>query len=115
MSQNRTNKGKKVMSDDNTTNSNNSKSQKRLIIVTGDKGGVGKSTFARALFQLYINKSLPCVTYEADLRNPQLERYFKKDYRPIIRYIDIFHRGGADDLLINLTLFYVKICLQKVW
>ncbi|MBC1218431.1 chromosome partitioning protein ParA [Nostoc sp. UCD121] len=102
MSPNRNNKGKKVMSDENTTNINNSKPQKRLIIVTGDKGGVGKSTFARALFQLYINKNLPCVTYEADLRNPQLERYFKKDYRPIIRYIDIFHRGGADDLLINL-------------
>ncbi|WP_442937708.1 hypothetical protein [Nostoc sp.] len=102
MSQNRTNKGKKVMFDDNTINSNNSKPQKRLIIVTSDKGGVGKSTFARALFQLYINKNLPCVSYEADLRNPQLERYFKKDYRPIIRYIDIFYRGGADDLLINL-------------
>ena len=103
------------MSDNNTTNSNislntDSKPQKRLVIITGDKGGVGKSTFARALFQLYVNKNLPCVAYEADVRNPQLERYFKKDYRPVIRYIDIFHRGGADDLL--MVLQYL-LCLTN--
>lgn len=97
----RKNKEQPAMSN-NTSSNTNGKPQKRLIIITGDKGGVGKSTFARAIFQLYINKNLPCVAYEADLRNPQIERYFQKDYRPIIRYIDIFHRGGADDLLINL-------------
>ena len=65
MSQNR-NKVKKTMSDNNNT------SQRRLVIVTGDKGGVGKSTFARGLLQLYINKDIKCLTYEADQRNPQL-------------------------------------------
>ena len=53
----------KKMSDNNNTNNNssestNNQSQRRLVIVTGDKGGVGKSTFARGLLQLYINKVL---------------------------------------------------------
>nr|WP_256875068.1 hypothetical protein [Nostoc sp. C052] len=49
------------MSDENTTNINNSKPQKRLIIVIGDKGGVGKSTFARALFNCTLIKIYPVL------------------------------------------------------
>jgi hypothetical protein len=95
------------MSDNNNTNNNSSKSkdnqsQRRLVIITGDKGGVGKSTFARGLLQLYINKDLVCLAYEADQRNPQLERHYVDKYRPLIRYIDIFRKGQADQLLIDI-------------
>ncbi|MBR8839707.1 MAG: chromosome partitioning protein ParA [Stigonema ocellatum SAG 48.90 = DSM 106950] len=95
------------MSDDNNTNNNSSEStnnqfQRRLVIVTGDKGGVGKSTFARGLLQLYINKDLVCLAYEADQRNPQLERHYVDKYRPLIRYVDIFRKGQADKLLIDI-------------
>ncbi|MEJ1937779.1 hypothetical protein WDZ92_46905, partial [Nostoc sp. NIES-2111] len=34
---------------------------RRLVIVTGDKGGVGKSTFARGLAQTYIDNAVKFV------------------------------------------------------
>jgi MinD superfamily P-loop ATPase len=46
---------------------------KRLVIITGDKGGVGKSTLSRALLHFYTSKEIPCIAFECDTRNPQLE------------------------------------------
>lgn len=78
---------------------NNACPKKRFVIVTGDKGGVGKSTFARGLFDFYIKNKLPCIGYDADTRNPQLERHFSSD---LVRCVNIFERGGADRLLTDL-------------
>lgn len=87
-------KGKKM--------SDNNRLPKRLVIVVGDKGGVGKTTFSRGLLQLYINKNIPCIAYDADSRNPQLQRYYKGYHEGIVRFVDFFARGAADDLLIDL-------------
>ncbi|PSB26419.1 chromosome partitioning protein ParA [Chlorogloea sp. CCALA 695] len=76
--------------------------QKRLVIVVGDKGGVGKTTFSRGLLQLYINNNIPCIAYDADSRNPQLQRYYRDYHKGIVRFVDFFARGAADDLLIDL-------------
>lgn len=73
----------------------------RVVIVTGDKGGVGKSTFARGLLQLYINKNLKYLAYDSDHRNAQLYRHYNS-VEPGVKLLDIFTRGGADDLLIDL-------------
>ncbi|BDA75902.1 similar to mobilization protein MobD (plasmid) [Calothrix sp. PCC 7716] len=78
---------------------NNACRKKRFVIVTGDKGGVGKSTFARGLFDYYIKNKLPCIGYDADTRNPQLERHFSPK---LVRCVNIFERGGADRLLTDL-------------
>jgi hypothetical protein len=109
VSRNKTDKRNKKMSKANNTNNNpdyqnnhDSTSQNRLVIVTGDKGGVGKSTFSRGLLQLYLNKNLPCIAYDADKRNPQLNRYFKTSYEGRVRFLDIFTRGGTDLLLTDL-------------
>ncbi|MUG91728.1 chromosome partitioning protein ParA [Scytonema sp. UIC 10036] len=91
------------MSDNNNASANtNDKAQRRLVIITGDKGGVGKSTFARGLLQLYVDKDIKCLAYEADQRNPQVSRHFGNKYGPLVDYIDIFRRGGADRLLITI-------------
>ena len=82
--------------------SDNNSLQKRLVIVVGDKGGVGKTTFSRGLLQLYINNNIPCIAYDADSRNPQLQRYYKGYHEGIVRFVDFFARGAADDLLIDL-------------
>ena len=82
--------------------SDNNSLQKRLVIVVGDKGGVGKTTFSRGLLQLYINNNIPCIAYDADSRNPQLQRYYKGYHKGIVRFVDFFARGAADDLLIDL-------------
>lgn len=73
----------------------------RVVIVTGDKGGVGKSTFARGLLHLYINKKLKYLAYDSDHRNAQLYRHYNS-VEPGVKLLDIFTRGGADDLLIDL-------------
>ena len=75
---------------------------KRLVIVTGDKGGVGKSTFSRGLLQLYIDRNLFCIAYDADQRNNQLRRHHEKFNPGLVRCINVFDRGKADQLLIDL-------------
>ncbi|NMG11122.1 ATP-binding protein [Brasilonema sp. UFV-L1] len=80
---------------------------KRFVIVTGDKGGVGKSTFARALFHFSINKNLPCIAYDSDRTNPQMQRHFKNK----VRFTDIFQRGGADNLLLDLENMPIPVVL----
>ncbi|MEM7556599.1 MAG: chromosome partitioning protein ParA [Cyanobacteria bacterium P01_A01_bin.84] len=48
----------------------------RLVIVTGDKGGVGKSTFARGILHEYlVRNEIPSV-FEADKSNPQVKRFY---------------------------------------
>jgi len=73
----------------------------QVVIVTGDKGGVGKSTFARGLLHLYINKKLKYLAYDSDHRNAQLYRHYNS-VEPGVKLLNIFTRGGADDLLIDL-------------
>ncbi|BAY87607.1 hypothetical protein NIES267_71310 (plasmid) [Calothrix parasitica NIES-267] len=48
----------------------------RLIIVTGDKGGVGKSTFARGLLHTYQSRQESPIVFEADKSNPQVKRFY---------------------------------------
>lgn len=83
---------------------------KRLVIVTGDKGGVGKSTFARGLLQLYIDKNLWCLGYDADQRNNQLYRHYNK-YPGLVRFLDVFERGKTDKLLNDLEADYYPLVL----
>lgn len=80
-------------------NNQDTQNTKRFVIVTGDKGGVGKTTFARGLFDFYLKNKFPCVGYDADTRNPQFERHFSPE---LVRCVNIFQRGGADNLLTDL-------------
>jgi hypothetical protein len=82
----------------------------RVVIITGDKGGVGKSTFARGLLQLYINKKLKYLAYDSDHRNAQLYRHYNS-VKPGVKLLDIFTRGGADDLLVDLESEHPPLAL----
>jgi hypothetical protein len=73
---------------------------RRLVIVTGDKGGVGKSTFARALVQAYLDTHQDFVAFDADMSNPQIKRFYESDCT--VFPLDIFTRGEADLFLENL-------------
>jgi hypothetical protein len=100
-------RNKKTMSEnkqveiDEQTVENTTQKTGRIVIITGDKGGVGKSTFARGLLHLYINKQLKYLAYDSDHRNAQLYRHYDSA-QPGVKLLDIFTRGGADDLLIDL-------------
>ncbi|MCC5620101.1 hypothetical protein [Nostoc sp. CHAB 5715] len=49
---------------------------RRLVIVTGDKGGVGKSTFARGLAQTYLDIKKEFLAFDADISNSHLSRFY---------------------------------------
>ncbi|YAF99394.1 MAG: hypothetical protein AB3A66_30065 (plasmid) [Nodularia sp. CChRGM 3473] len=93
-----------------TDNSNKqSKSySRRLVIVTGDKGGVGKSTFARGLLQTYLDTKQQFVSFDADTSNPQIKRFYADECS--VLPLDIFKRGQADFFLDRLkSLIYPSL------
>jgi hypothetical protein len=52
---------------------------KRLVFVTGDKGGVGKSFTARTLVQHNLDTNRPCHGYDIDPVNPSLHQYYPEN------------------------------------
>jgi CobQ/CobB/MinD/ParA nucleotide binding domain len=49
---------------------------KRIIFVTGNKGGTGKTTFARGLLDVYQHLGINCRAYDTDRGGPQLHRHY---------------------------------------
>jgi hypothetical protein len=78
-----------------------SQPKKRLVMITGDKGGTGKSTFARGLLDIYQHREIPCRAYDGDRRNAQLYRHYQNTDDSVTE-IDIATQGAADELLDNL-------------
>ncbi|MBD2472162.1 chromosome partitioning protein ParA [Nostoc sp. FACHB-145] len=83
---------------DNTNNPTPTKSR-RLVIVTGDKGGVGKSTFSRAMIQTYLDNNQNFAAFDADMSNPQIKRFYEAECT--VMPLDIFRRGEADISLLD--------------
>ncbi|MBD2682992.1 MULTISPECIES: hypothetical protein [Nostoc] len=91
----------------NNNNKNNPEQLRRLVMVTGDKGGVGKSTFARGLAQTYINNAVKFVGLDADNSNPHLIRFYEKHAN--IQRLDISNSDKLDEFVDNLKeLVYPK-------
>lgn len=74
----------------------------RLVIVTGDKGGVGKSTFARGLLHEYLSRNEIPIVFEADKSNPSLERFYG-DSGLTIEKIDITNANKLDEFVDKLA------------
>ena len=72
-----------------------STSIKRLVIVHGDKGGVGKSTFARLLADYYTQHAPDWRGYDTDSTNGHLLRFYSDNTKPI----DIHDAASLDQLL----------------
>jgi hypothetical protein len=89
--------GKRRMTD-NTNNATKVYSR-RLVIVTGDKGGVGKSTFSRAMIQTYLDTNQNFAAFDADMSNPQIKRFYETECT--VMPLDIFRRGEADIFLLD--------------
>lgn len=71
---------------------------KVLILVTGDKGGTGKSTFARGLLDVLGHRGVKVAAYDGDRRNSQLFRHYRSMGEGVIQ-LDVMAPGGADRLL----------------
>ncbi len=91
----------------NNNNKDNPEQLRRLVMVTGDKGGVGKSTFARGLAQTYIDNAVKFVGLDADNSNPHLIRFYEKAAN--IHRLDISNSDKLDEFVDNLKeLVYPK-------
>jgi hypothetical protein len=49
---------------------------KRIVFVTGYKGGTGRTTFARGLLDVYQHRGMNYQAYDTDMTNPQLHRHY---------------------------------------
>ncbi|MEA5606394.1 hypothetical protein [Nostoc sp. UHCC 0252] len=91
----------------NNNNKDNPEQLRRLVMVTGDKGGVGKSTFARGLAQTYIDNAVKFVGLDADNSNPHLIRFYENAAN--IHRLDISNSDKLDEFVDNLKeLVYPK-------
>ncbi len=75
---------------------------KRLLVITGDKGGTGKSTFARVLVDILLQRSVKLVAFDSDKRNAQLYRFYNQAVESGVHRVDIATPGGADALVNQL-------------
>jgi hypothetical protein len=73
----------------------------RLILVHGDKGGVGKSTLSRAVLDYLYRKMRVPVVYDADSRNSQVYRFYK-DTLPV-NQLNLRIPGAFDKILDKLA------------
>jgi hypothetical protein len=71
---------------------------KFLIIITGDKGGTGKSTFARGYIDVLNERGADYMAYDSDKRNSQLYRHYHKAGKGISR-LNFSLEDGADALI----------------
>jgi hypothetical protein len=82
----------------------------RLVLVTGDKGGTGKSVMARILLDIYRHRNINCIAYECDQSNPQLYRHYNK-VQPGVQTLKLNQRGGADALQDDLKRLSPQVSL----
>lgn len=74
---------------------------KRMVYTFNEKGGVGKTTCARGLLEIYRKLNINCLAFDADERSAQLHRYYNNDVHPV-KKINIFKIGEYDALLNDL-------------
>ena len=71
---------------------------KRVVWVTGGKGGVGKSTFSRGLLDVLLDAGVNVAAFDGDPSNAQLFRYYQGVGRGV-QCVDLDKQGEADVLL----------------
>ncbi len=74
---------------------------KRLILVHGDKGGIGKSTASRGLLDWSIREGKNYTAFDSDQRNPHLYRYYNRVHN--VKKIDVKSQGGIDPVFNELS------------
>lgn len=87
--------------------------KKRIIWVTGGKGGTGKSTFARGLLDALMEAGIDVVAFDGDPDNSQLFRFYKDSDVSVTR-IGIHKRNGADDIITEMEDVGTPVILVDV-
>jgi hypothetical protein len=92
---------------------NQGQKQKRVIWVTGGKGGTGKSTFARGLFDTLLAAGVDVSAVDGDPENSQLFRYYQNMGRGVVR-TELAERDGGDAILNEMDERKTEVILADV-
>lgn len=92
---------------------NQGQSSKRVIWISGGKGGVGKSTFARGLLDVLVNAGLKVAAFDGDPGNAQLFRYYQSVGNGV-QCVDLDQQGQADVLLDQMEAGQADVFLIDV-
>ncbi|MGB3669834.1 MAG: hypothetical protein WA783_12105 [Phormidesmis sp.] len=94
-------------------NSKQEKNKQRVIWITGGKGGVGKSTFARGLLDVLLDAEVNVAPFDGDPSNSQLFRYYQSVGNGV-QCIDLDTQGQADGLLDQMEAGKADVFLVDV-
>ncbi|WP_178381626.1 mobilization protein [[Phormidium ambiguum] IAM M-71] len=83
----------------------------KIHLIDGEKGGVGKSLFARVLIQYFMDKKYPFLAVDADRSNPDVSRIyesvcrsalFSEDEKKFFEADKIFEWAFENSVIVNL-------------
>ena len=87
--------------------------KKRVVWVTGGKGGTGKSTFARGVLDTLLAQSITVSAFDGDPENAQLYRYYQRLGNGVVR-TELAERDGGDDILAAMEEAQPDVILADV-
>lgn len=71
---------------------------KKLYLIHGDKGGIGKSFVAQMTAAVWLKNEKPLTLIDGDVKNPGLHRYFHNKPHPVLQ-LNATKSSGIDLLL----------------
>ena len=86
---------------------------KRVVWITGGKGGTGKSTFARGLLDTLLTAKIGVAALDGDHDNAQLFRHYKSTDVGVTR-IGIKERDGVDKVITEMEEVGTDVILIDV-
>lgn len=72
----------------------------RIHLIDGEKGGVGKSLFARVMVQYAIDKKIEHALVDADMTNQDVKRFY--DYAIDAEFSEAVNKGDRADIIFEL-------------
>ncbi|BAY34610.1 mobilization protein MobD-like protein [Nostoc carneum NIES-2107] len=73
----------------------------RIHLIDGEKGGVGKSLFARVMVQYAIDKKLEHALVDADMTNQDVKRFYH--YAVDAEFSEAVNKGNRADIIFELA------------
>lgn len=73
----------------------------RIHLIDGEKGGVGKSLFARVMVQYCIDNKLEHTLVDADITNQDVKRFY--DYAVDAEFSEALNKGDKADIIFELA------------
>ena len=73
----------------------------RIHLIDGEKGGVGKSLFARVMVQYAIDKKLDHAAIDADATNQDVKRFY--NYAGDAEFSEALNKGDRADVIFELA------------